>query len=256
MAYFQYKQDAQSKFQPNASGEPFLKVDKKKQFTLDTKQDSTSVLRVLPPWSHEGLFARATAIHWRVGINSIAFVCPNTVFENECLFCRTKQQFRSEWEKYQADLTVIGARDRYYSNIINLQNPGAGPLVFGYGPQIYGFLLQFQQSGQFGDITDPMYGRDINISRTVRGKKIVDVVYPSGQPTSIMNPEWLDQMTDLDTILPEPDLEAMVKAWKSHPWKVINPDGPTTVVMPPPANVTSQVQVNPNTFVSPAMAPH
>jgi hypothetical protein len=238
VAYFQYKQDNQSKFQPNQTGEPFLKVDKKKQFTLDTKQDSNTILRILPPWSAEGLFALATSIHWRVGIKSEAFVCPNTRYENACHFCRVRAQYKGEWEKYQEDLKVIGAKDRYYSNIINLQNPALGPLVFGYGPQIYGFLLQFQQSGQFGDITDPMYGRDINIARSVRGKKITDVVYPSGNPTPLMNPDWLDQMMSLDTILPEPDLDVMTKAFKSHPWKIINPDGGVQT-----ANVSSQVQV-------------
>jgi hypothetical protein len=250
MPFFAYNKDNQSKVVSNQS-EPFLKgVPKQKQFALDTKQDCQSIIRILPPWSAEGIFALGTSVHWRVGVQSAAFICPNTVAEDKCPFCRVRAQYRGEWEKYQADLVIIGAKDRYYSNVINLQNPNLGPLVFGYGPQIYSFLKQFQESGQFGDITDPMQGRDINIARSVRGKKITDVVYPSGMPTPLMNPEWLDQMTNLDTILPEPDFELVDKCFKSHPWKVINVPGGVTVQVPQQFQTVGMPPVgHPATFI-------
>jgi len=66
MEGFAYRKESQEKY-CQKSFEPFIKVPKEKQFALDAKSDGDYEVRLMPPWSSEGIFAKGTIIHYFVG---------------------------------------------------------------------------------------------------------------------------------------------------------------------------------------------
>lgn len=232
MAYFKYNKEAQDAYS-QGNFERLLKVPKEKEFSLDSKKDGDYKLRIMPPWSKEGAFARGSKIHYNVGVEKQHIVCPNTVGDNLCPFCYHHALIKSD-EMYQADSNSIRPAYRYFSNVVDMNNPKGGVKVWSYGPNIYYPIKKLQDSGEFGDLTDPIEGHDIIINRQVRGK-ITDSVFPTNKITALLDPDWLDQIVDLDTILPEVDQGLVDRLFKSHPWKVYEPkqsNGRTTQETP------------------------
>lgn len=213
---FKYKAEEQDKFSPD-TGESFIKVPKDKLFLPQPQQYR---LRVLPPWSPQGLFAKYAKIHWGIGATMLRTVCPDLYTSGTCPFCKVFHQMRAvDWKAYQEDITAIRPQDRFYSNIVNLSEPHKGVQVWSFGKIIYRLLKGIQDSGDFGDITDADTGSDINLTRTGQGRNVQDTIYPVRNPSKLANPQWLNELFDLDNIFKDPDLEAIQDAFESHPWK-------------------------------------
>lgn len=217
---FAYKKEAQDKYS-QSTFEPFIKVDKDKQFSLDPKKDGDYRVRLMPPWSQEGVFAKGTKVHFFVGSEKQTVICPNTLGKDLCLFCKVHGLIKSD-PMYLADTADIRPNYRYYSNVVDMKNPGKGVMLWSYGPQIFFPLKKVQDSGEWGDITDPVGGYDILISRQVRGK-VADAVNPAPRPSAISDENWLDQLINVDEILPDVDEGLVKRLFNSHPWKVYEP---------------------------------
>lgn len=224
MPYFPYNPDGQSKFAPQAKSQFLVNVDKNQIFNIPNDRDGDYPLRVLPAWSEEGAFAISTENHYNVGVPAITFRCTNVEEPGSCPFCKVYSSLRNEYEKYKVDLSVISAKRRFYSNVINLAQPQLGPLVWPYGKTIFTNLLKNQNSGKYGDLFHPETGHDITISRTKNGKRTDDTVLYDPNPTKLQDMTWLDRLHNLDNILPECDFSVADKAFKSHAWQVYRPN--------------------------------
>ncbi len=255
---YTYNREAQDKYSPS-SREPFLTLDKDKLFAMDTKKDHQYRLRIMTYWSKAGLFALGAKVHFGVGIDKRSVVCPNMIGDGICPFCQVQAKIRGD-KKYEMDSSEVRVKFRYYSNIVNMETLSKGVVVWSYGPQIFFPIKQIMDSGEYGDITHPVEGRDLLIKREIRMGRVVDAVYPAGNPTPIADENWLDQLVNLDTILPEPDIKLVEKLFKSHPWKVYEPTQrfvvPNTVEreqenLAEPAKPSPSIPVSQNQDVSP-----
>jgi hypothetical protein len=224
LPYFPYNKEGQAKYAPQSKGQFLVNIDKNQLFSVPNDRDGEYHFRLLPPWSQEGAFAISSDTHYNVGVPPTTFRCTNSVQPGSCKFCNVHALLRSEYEKYKIDITEISAKKRFYSNIVNLDVPAAGVLVFPYGITIYKFIMTLQENGNFGDITDPKNGHNLTLYRTKQGRRTNDVIMPDPKPSKISNPAWLDQLHNLDIILPEPSLELSDRAFASHPFKVWSPD--------------------------------
>jgi hypothetical protein len=220
MSGFAYNKEAQDKYS-QTTFEPFIKIHKDKQFSLDHKKDGEYQIRLMRPWSQEGVFAKGTKVHFFVGSEKQTVICPNVLGPNLCPFCKVHGLIKNE-SMYVADTADIRPNYRYYSNVVDMKNPGKGVMLWSYGPQIFFPLKTFQDKGLWGDITDPLGGRDILITRQVRGK-VSDVVNPAPNPSPIANENWLDELINIDEVLPNADEGLVKKLFASHPWKVYEP---------------------------------
>jgi len=229
MGYYEYNPQAQRASSP-MTREPYLKnVPQNKLFTL---KEGTYRIRILPPWSSSGLYARFTQIHWEAGLSKTTFICPNMVRENTCPFCALYSNLRAEYDKYEPDISVCRPAKRWYANIIDLNNPGAGVLVYSFGKIIYTAIQNIQDSGEYGDITHPAHGTDMTLTRTGQGRNSKDAIYPARQSTPIQNPQWLDQLFNLDDIFLYPNPADVESAFASQPWKVYRPAGYVSTPQP------------------------
>ncbi len=214
--YFQYKKEGQQKYAQ--SGEPFLKnVPKERVFSLPSDKDSTTRGRILPPWSAAGAWALGSSIHW---LGKQILVCPNTVERGTCPFCDVHFRIKGD-QKFAADVQVIRPSKRFYANF--LPEGKKENFLFSFGWNVYSPINTIQESGEYGDLTDPEHGRNLILARTVKGKAIKDSVYPAPNPSIIEVVEVLENLFDLDTILPPVDIEEVEKAFASHPWQVYEP---------------------------------
>ncbi len=226
MTYFTYNPDAQGKFSPSG-GEPFLKnVPQSKLFL---PKEGKYQIRIMPPWSQQGLFAKFVKIHWGVGLSQTIIACPD-MFGQPCPFCDTWARLRTEYDKYKPDVDSARPARRYYSNVVNLATPQLGVLAYSYGKTVYKLLKDLQDSGQYGDITNPMNGCDIHLTRSGTGRQVQDTIYPNRDATPLQDPNWLDQMFNLDDILIQPDPDDVQAAFNTHPWKIYTPSGKVTQV--------------------------
>ena len=222
MPAFQYNSDNQKRFTPTAN-EPFMQNVPKEKIFVPTSGVQHRI-RILPPWSALGLFARFANTHWRLGAQgNDSFPCPDIWEEGSCPFCKTWAQLRQNYDYYQADVLAIRPTPRYYSNIINVAEPAKGVQLYTYGKRVYAMIKGIQDSGSFGDITDAINGVDLVLQRTGTGMMIQDIVYPTPQHQPIQNPDWLDQLFNLDTLFTKPNQEKIETAYRTQPWRVYNP---------------------------------
>ncbi len=217
--YYKYNADAAKAMRPE--GDSYIKnVPQEKQFS--PKADSKHRIRVMPPWSNIGVIFKHMKMHYRVGQGQTTFLCPDN-FGEQCPFCQTHAVLRKEYEKYKPDVDSARPANRYWSNIVFLDNKERGVQVYSYGWTVYKMIYEIQDSGMYGDISDPSLGRDLLLTRTGSGRQARDAIYADPNTSKLENPKWLDEIFDLDTIFVKPNLEAVNAAFRSQPWKVYTP---------------------------------
>ncbi len=217
--YYKYNADAAKAMRPE--GNSYIKnVPQEKQFS--PKADSKHRIRIMPPWSKVGVIFKHMKMHYRVGQGQTTFLCPDN-FGEQCPFCQTHALLRKEYEKFKPDVDAARPANRYWSNIVFMENKERGVQVYSYGWTVYKMIYEIQDSGMYGDISDPTSGKDLLLTRTGSGRQARDAIYADPQTSKLENPKWLDQIFDLDTIFIQPDLEAVNAAFKSQPWKVYTP---------------------------------
>src|SRR5215204_1792139 len=230
MAYYAFKKDNQSKESP-AQGESFLKVPRERQFLPAEKQYR---IRIMPPWSPEGLFSRGVKTHWRVGVTQLSFVCPDVFELGSCPLCPTYLYLRNDYDNNKADVDKSRPARRWYSNCVVLNEAGKGVQVYAYGKKVYSMLMGFVESGDYGDITDPANGYDLTLIRTGSGRQVSDVLYPGKAPKAIDDPAWLDDLFDLDAVFLRPSLDDVKAAVNTIQWDTYSPGGGKSTSIPAP----------------------
>jgi len=98
---------------------------------------------------------------------------------------------------------------RAYCPVIVRDNEGGGVQLWAFSKMIYQQLLNIMLDPDYGDITDPLEGRDIKVTVIKKdGFKypMVDSVMPRGKVSSLNTDtnaakEWLDSVPDLNEVL-------------------------------------------------------
>ncbi len=98
---------------------------------------------------------------------------------------------------------------RAYCPVVVRDNEGAGVQLWAFSKMIYQQLLNIMLDPDYGDITDPLEGRDIKVTVIKKdGFKypMVDSVMPRGKASNLNDDstaakQWLDNVPNLDDIL-------------------------------------------------------
>lgn len=251
--YYTYNKQNQQEATPDQFT-PFLKnlpkfesgknKGKDKMYVIPTdKSSDTNRFRILPPWSAEGLMAKVKRVHTFVGMKKESYVCSESEEEGSCPFCKAVGKMGRD-EKYKADVDEVKSKIRAVFNVVDVTDESLGCLVFSTYSTIYFEIKKIQDSGEYGDIMDIEHGRDIKLMREVHGKgKFTDKIYPAAEKSLLCNPDALDELIDLDTVFPEIDKDGLLRAFKSHPWKVYSPT--TNIVVPADSPHESKQETKP-----------
>lgn len=161
-------------------------------------------IRILPPWSPEGMFYKRLYVHFRVGADNRMVVCPSKTsgYKSPCPICEyIDKNLHSGSIQEQSEASEMFARQQFLYNIVDLRDPDSGVHVYSSGVKVWNMLINFFNSEDYGDFTDPETGRDILLTKQGEGRQTTYIIIPSVKQTAIANPEWLDQLHDLDKFL-------------------------------------------------------
>jgi hypothetical protein len=196
-----------------------LKERRRKDFWVP--KPGKNYVRFLPNWNLEpdGDFYRETGYHRKLGpARDKSAVCLIKEGFERCPVC---ELVRELWKTKNAEdvelAKSIKRQDRVYYNIIDLTDKPKGVQVYISGTDVLEQLLGYCANPKYGDISDPVNGRNVEIvftegKNTKSGWNSYDI-QPDPDRTPVENEEWLQQLQDLNAAikpLPYEKMEALL----------------------------------------------
>jgi hypothetical protein len=141
-----------------------------------TLAQGDNVVRFLPPQPGKNSPFVITSQHY-VTIPSkdkvVVFTCPRQMLKKPCPVCAQAERLNKGGNKADRDRAFkLFPQRKVFANVIDRNNPEAGPKVLGFGKKIHDALVVFRQNKRTGgDFTHPLRGYDIVINRVGDGLK-------------------------------------------------------------------------------------
>jgi hypothetical protein len=183
-----------------------------------------NVVRILPPREgrlspFESVFQHFIDIPGKEG--PVVFNCPRMMAKQHCPACARADKLRGSANEVDQEASRrFWATRRTFCNVIDRNDPEAGPKVLGIGKTIYGPLLELRRDEDAGgDFSNPIDGYDVIIQRQGSGKNDTKystfpvrrstplAVDDAGQPDGAQMQEWIDTQVDLGQLSEIPTLE-------------------------------------------------
>lgn len=189
--------------------------------------EGANVLRFLPPLEGQDSPFRITAMHYIDAVpglpnKKLVFACPQHELKQACPACQRAAELsrslnpidREQGKKFAAGL-------RIYANVIDRNNPDAGPRVLAFGKQIWDQLKSIlnnpRSGGNFLDPTEK--GFDIVINRKGTGQFDTEYTCLPDRNNSPLHvddaiaQEIIDMQHDLESHVTPIVPEELVAAW-------------------------------------------
>lgn len=187
---------------------------------FDKLANGKNVRRILWPKGNKDLCYSEGYIHFGLGDDGkTSMVCRKTNDSKaHCPVCEYISQLQMSKDKNDKKLAeAIKARKRVYLNVIDRDSDSDTDelKVLPVGLTIQKAIVAILCDPDYGDITDPVEGRDVTIKRTGQGLNTEYSVLPkpNASPASTtLTPEQIEeQMADLDAFWSIPSVEDMEK---------------------------------------------
>jgi hypothetical protein len=228
MPRYKYNRDNQQKEAPGAHSSfisPVVPEDRRW-----TPGEGVYKFRILPPWSEEGIFAKKVQVYYKVGRDQITFVTPEYFESDTCPFVHAYKQIRAKisgdkggYERHRDDIKICRPVNRWYANVIVMDELSKGPQLWGFGSKAYEQIMNLIETGEYGDITDPDEGSNLILTLTPGTYGLNYLVHAARQSSPLGNEAWLDMMFDLDNIWVRPNMEDVKKAYLTSTFTVWEP---------------------------------
>jgi hypothetical protein len=169
-------------------------------------KDGENIIRILPPWSADGMFAKEAGYHYGVSQDA-SYACPKVCKGLPCPICETVTDlFKSKRSEDMALAKRISVKTRYFYNILDRVAKDKVVYVFGSGSMVYEKVLGIFADKDYGDVTDVANGYDLKVIRSGEGLDTSYEVRPVKNSSPVLNWETKKKtMVDLDAIV-EADL--------------------------------------------------
>jgi len=184
------------------------------------KDGETPIVRVLPPKNPEDFFFKEVGQHY---FNETYYICPRITNDEPCPFCETADELRGSGEKEDKELAKDFSPSRKWI-IFLVDRSDARPTIrpFRSPKAIIDVLTRDYLDEDYGDILDPMEGRDYKFERTGAGKASeydasprpkVSALLPDASKEEVK--EFLEKAPDMDSlveVLSYEDLKKVIEA--------------------------------------------
>lgn len=128
-------------------------------------------VRILP--TEDGDPFKSYFFHYGIGKESI--LCPKHNFGEECIICKfASDLYKSSDEDEREMAKKLSRKQRFFSPVLVRGEEAEGARVWGYSKTVYQNLLETVLNPDYGDITDPETGVDIDL----RYEKTAGKMYP------------------------------------------------------------------------------
>lgn len=187
---------------------------------FDKLSNGKNVRRILWPKGDKDLCYSEGYIHFGLGEDGkTSMICRKTSDSKEhCPICEYISQLQMSKDKNDKKLAeAIRARKRVYLNVIDRDSDTDKDelKVLPVGLTVQKQIIAILCDPDYGDITDPIEGRDVTIKRTGQGLNTEYSVLPkpnSSPASTTLTPEQIEeQMADLDAFWTAPSIEDMEK---------------------------------------------
>jgi len=172
--------------------------------------DGEQTIRIVP--TPDGDPFKEHWFHYNVG-NNAGFMCPKKNFGDDCPVCSFVDSLWKEANKGDEESKKLardmGAKQRFFSPVLVRGEEKEGIRIWGYGKKAYESLLQLVLNPDYGDITDPDAGTDLNIryGKPAGAAYPVTDIMPARKVSKICPDisseeckELLDTLPDIDTL--------------------------------------------------------
>lgn len=170
-------------------------------------EEGTHTVRLIPFKENDGQPFKERYFHY--GLGTRGFLSLKSLGKNDPV-----QDLASKlWEENSPESREIAKKlypkMRAYVPVIIRDKEDLGVVLWGFSKTVYQSLLNIMLDPDFGDITDPLEGRDIKVKVTKKDgfqHPFPESVIPRGKQTKLHeDPEqiktWIDSTPDLDEIL-------------------------------------------------------
>jgi hypothetical protein len=124
-------------------------------------QDGNQTIRILPTADEDPF--KTFHFHYNIG-KSGGILCLNKNFGEDCPACNLTRELYREGDEGSVRMAKdFTARQRFFSPVLVRGEESEGPKIWGYGKKVYETLLQLVLNPEYGDITDPDAGTDLDL---------------------------------------------------------------------------------------------
>ena len=168
-------------------------------------QDGEQSIRIVP--TADGDPFKDFWFHYEVGQNS-GFLCPKKNFGDDCPVCNfAGRLFDENTEESRRMAKKFLPRQRFFSPVLVRGEEDKGVQIWGFGKMVYQSLLNIMLDEDYGDITDPLEGRDVKVVCTKPPGRMwaTTTVRPRGKATALSTDAdqiktWTDNVPSLDDL--------------------------------------------------------
>lgn len=188
-------------YEPEAAQAEQEALDRTGQAFMKFKVGKNYVRILPPPLGKKSPFRVVWQHGNEVGGEFRSVPCPRYEAKLDCPACRRADQLKASSNPAdQERAKELFAKRRIYCNVINREEPDAGPIVMAFGKQIHEALVALRTDPDAGgDYTHPETGFDIIIERKGTGKNDTEYkVFAARKATPLGNMNWIAEQGDLE----------------------------------------------------------
>ena len=191
--------------------------EKRKNRNFWMAKPNKNYIRVLPNWTGDlaADFYYETQFHKKLGTGrDKSSACLIAEGKPECPVCKTCHELWTTKDPENSSLAKdMKATTRVYYNVVDLNDKAKGVQVMVSGVDVLEQLLAWCTNPKYGDVTDPIKGRNVELlltegKNTRSGFNEYDV-QPDPDRSPIEKPEWLEAMVDLKALVKPLSYEAL-----------------------------------------------
>lgn len=205
-----------------------------KNDVVNVGDNTYCTVRILPPWSSNGIFLKKVGLIWNLPEEGYCFVSPGT-FDKPCPFQLSAKEIydqrKSTGDKklHEQDLNTIRPKFSYYGRVVVFEENGIKydtPVIkyMRFGVKTYDMIMTYFKEGTGGvPLTGLQKGLNIKVIATGSGlmKSYVPVPIPSD--FDVRTIDGINNVINLDNIFQVPDSSLVYKAYKYADFKTYKP---------------------------------
>lgn len=147
-------------------------------------QNGTQTIRILP--TEDGDPFKSFFFHY--GLNNESVLCPKHNFGEDCAVCDFVSKLYNDGDEESKEMAKkLIKKQRFFSPVLVRGEEGEGARIWGYSKTVYQTLLETVLNPDYGDITDPENGVDIDLRyEKTPGKAYPDTVLTFKRRSSML----------------------------------------------------------------------
>ena len=166
-------------------------------------KEGKNVLRILPSWRGDNQeFYLEVPTHYNINAQTRALICRRMIRQPcpVCLFIEDLYKTKSHFNVEQA--ARMAPVNRLMLNVLPQQSRDVK--VWSIGERMLHDILSYVVDAGYGDLSDPVKGRDLVLYRTGDGKNTQYTLNVAPLPSTVRLKDWERKLFDLDQFFHPP----------------------------------------------------